>query len=62
MGGVMSAVENNALSGISRLRGKVHLVIDLPSTHQFAPNIREEIQEKIGHLWDVKQVDIEFTD
>ncbi|HNT06038.1 MAG TPA: iron-sulfur cluster assembly scaffold protein [Anaerolineae bacterium] len=42
--------------------GRVHLVIDLPSTHQFAPNIREEIQEKIGHLWDVKQVDIEFTD
>jgi nitrogen fixation NifU-like protein len=42
--------------------GVVRIVIDLPSDHQFANNIREDIQEKIGHLWDVKELTVEFTE
>ena len=42
--------------------GKVRVVIDLPSDHQFAANIREEVIEKIGPLWDVEQVVVEFTE
>jgi len=42
--------------------GMVRVVIDLPSDHQFAPNIQEEIEEKIGHLWDVKGVEVRFVD
>lgn len=42
--------------------GAVRVVIDLPADHQFAASIREDIMEKVGHLWDVKQVVVEFTD
>lgn len=42
--------------------GKVRVAIDLPADHQFAANIREEILEKIEHLWDVDEVVIEFTE
>ncbi|MCJ7736184.1 MAG: iron-sulfur cluster assembly scaffold protein [Anaerolineae bacterium] len=41
--------------------GHARVVIDLPEDHQFAGNIREEIHEKIGHLWDVDEVTVEFT-
>lgn len=42
--------------------GRVRVVIDLPPDHQFAANIREEINEKIGHLWDVKEATVEFVE
>jgi hypothetical protein len=42
--------------------GTVRVVLDLPSDHQFAANIREEITEKIEPLWDVERVAIEFTE
>lgn len=42
--------------------GVVRVVLDLPADHMFANNIREEIEEKLGHLWDVKQVIVEFTE
>jgi nitrogen fixation NifU-like protein len=42
--------------------GKVRVVVDLPSEHQFAANIREEIMDKIEPLWDVDEVTVEFTE
>ena len=42
--------------------GEVTIAIDLPSNHQFASAIKEEIREKIESLWDIKRVKIEFTD
>jgi nitrogen fixation NifU-like protein len=42
--------------------GVVKVVIDMPSDHQFASNIREEVTEKIGPLWDVKKVIVEFAE
>jgi NifU-like protein involved in Fe-S cluster formation/metal-sulfur cluster biosynthetic enzyme len=41
--------------------GTVYVALKLSDDHQFAANIREEILEKIEHLWDVQQVEIEFT-
>jgi nitrogen fixation NifU-like protein len=41
--------------------GEVDIIIDLPSNHQFAKAIVEEIKEKIETLWDIKKVNIEFT-
>ncbi len=41
--------------------GIVKVVVDLPSDHQFASNVREEIGEKIEPLWDVDKVEVEFT-
>ena len=42
--------------------GTVRVVIDLPSDHQFAPNIEHEIRDKIEPLWDVERVIVEFTE
>jgi NifU-like protein involved in Fe-S cluster formation len=42
--------------------GIVSVSIDLPSNHLFASNIKDEIEEKIGNLWDVKGVKVKFND
>ena len=42
--------------------GNVRVVVDLPADHQFAPAIKDEIMEKIEPLWDVKEVDVQFTE
>lgn len=63
----------NPLSGLDIVRtdlvndikvedGVVSLSVDLPSNHLFAANIREEVEEKIAHLWDVKEVKVKFND
>jgi len=41
--------------------GTVRVVVDLPSDHQFAPSIRNEIVDKIEPLWDIDQVIVEFV-
>ncbi len=38
------------------------VAIDLPSNSLFATNISDEIEEKIGSLWDVKEVKVTFND
>lgn len=40
----------------------VRVAVDLPAHHQFAPNIREEIVEKLESRWDVDKVIVEFTE
>jgi NifU-like protein involved in Fe-S cluster formation len=63
----------NPLSGLDLVRtnlvkvidvgdGVVRINIDLSEDHQFANNIKEEIDEKIGTLWDVKEVIVEFIE
>lgn len=42
--------------------GRVDILIDLPSSHQFAKAIVDEIKEKIETLWDINEVNIKFTD
>jgi hypothetical protein len=55
-------IRTNLVKDVQLSDGVVRIVIDLPSDHQFAANIREDIQDKIGHMWDVKDVHIEFTE
>ncbi|KGK98881.1 nitrogen fixation protein NifU [Methanococcoides methylutens] len=40
--------------------GNVRVVLDLPSTHQFAAAIKEDITEKLESLWDVESVTVDF--
>ncbi|MBP2030423.1 NifU-like protein involved in Fe-S cluster formation/metal-sulfur cluster biosynthetic enzyme [Methanohalophilus levihalophilus] len=42
--------------------GIVRVVVDLPSDHQFAPAIKEDVIEKLESLWDVKRVEVVFTE
>lgn len=58
----LDVVRTNLIKKIQIDNGKVFLTIDLPSNHQFASSIREEIKEKIETLWDIKQVIVEFID
>jgi nitrogen fixation protein NifU and related proteins len=58
----LDLVRTKLVKGIEIKDGRVRIVVDLPADHQFANNIREEIDEKIGTLWDVKEVVVEFTE
>jgi nitrogen fixation NifU-like protein len=58
----LDLVRTNLVTDIELNNGVVRVVIDIPSDHQFANNIKDEISEKIEPLWDVKQVVVEFTE
>ena len=58
----LDLVKTNLVKDIKLKDGNVTVAIDLPATHQFAAAIREEIQEKIEPLWDVKKLTIDFSD
>ncbi len=57
----LDLVRTKVVKDINVADGVVRVDIDLPADHQFAANIREEVIEKIEPLWDVKQVNIEFS-
>jgi len=58
----LDIVRTKLVQDMSIQDGIVRVVVDLPANHQFASNIRDEIVEKIGSLWDVKRVDVVFTE
>ncbi|MBN2179477.1 MAG: iron-sulfur cluster assembly scaffold protein [Deltaproteobacteria bacterium] len=58
----LDLVRTNLVTDVEVEGGVVRVVIDIPSGHQFANNIRDEILEKIEPLWDVNQVVVEFTE
>jgi nitrogen fixation NifU-like protein len=58
----LDVIRTNLVKDIQVSDGVVRIVIDLPSDHQFAASIREDVQDKIAHIWDVKDVRIEFTE
>ncbi len=40
--------------------GNITVFVELPEDHQFAANLRNEIQERIEPLWDVRSVTVVF--
>ena len=56
----LDIVRTELVKSISVSEGHVTIAIDLDADHPFAHAIREDIQEKVGHLWDVKEVAIRF--
>ena len=58
----LDLVRTNLVKGIEVADGTVKVVIDLPADHQFANNIREEIVDKVEPLWDVKHVEVDFSE
>lgn len=57
----LDIIRTKLVKSITITDGAVQIVVDMAPDHQFAGNIREEIMEKISHLWDVKSVNITFT-
>jgi len=58
----LNLVRTNLVKDIEVKDGIVRVVIDLPPNHQFASAIKEEIADKIEHLWDVKKLVVDFTE
>ncbi|MDD5016682.1 MAG: iron-sulfur cluster assembly scaffold protein [Eubacteriales bacterium] len=58
----LDMVATNLVKEIEVKDGVVRLVIDMPEDHQFSAAIKEEVREKIEPLWDVKKVQIGFTE
>lgn len=58
----LDVVRTELVGDVDVKEGVVTIRVDLPSNHQFANNIREEIAEKIETLWDVDEVIVSFND
>lgn len=58
----LDLVKTELVTGIVVSKGKVTVSIDLPANNQFANNIKQEVIEKIEPLWDVKEVEVQFSD
>ncbi len=58
----LDLIRTNLVTEILVDGGVVTIGIDLPGNHQFAPNIEEEIRDRIENLWDVDEVKVNFTE
>lgn len=58
----LDIVRTELVTKIEVNEGNVRILLDLPSNHQFAAAIKEDIMEKIESLWDVKEVKVVFTE
>ena len=56
----LDIVKTELVTGVQVTEGRVTVQIGLAADHPFSNAIREDIQEKIGRLWDVTEVDIRF--
>lgn len=58
----LDVVRTELITDIQVKDGTVHVNVDLPENHQFAPAMKEDIKDKIEPLWDVEKVIVEFSD
>lgn len=58
----LDLVKTELVTGIVVNKGKVTVSLDLPSNNQFANNIKQEVLEKVQPLWDVTEVEVQFSD
>jgi NifU-like protein involved in Fe-S cluster formation len=58
----LGLVRAKLVTELTLKKGVVQIVVDLPSDHQFAKAIKDEIIEKVEPLWDVDRVDVGFTE
>ncbi|MCX6652104.1 MAG: iron-sulfur cluster assembly scaffold protein [Methanomassiliicoccales archaeon] len=57
----LDIVRGNLIKEVKVEEGVVKISVDLPESHIFASNIKEEVNERIETLWDVKKVEISFN-
>lgn len=58
----LGLVRAKLVTDISVSDGNVRVLVDLPSDHQFASAIKDEIIEKVEPIWDVDKVVVDFTE
>lgn len=57
----LDIVRGNLITDVKVEEGAVSIWVDLPENHIFAANIRDEINERIENIWDVKKVELHFA-
>ena len=58
----LDVVRTKLVKGVEVKDGRVKVFVEMPSDHQFAKNVEEEIVERIEPLWDVKEVKVIFKE
>lgn len=58
----LDVVRTGIIRDISVNEGIINLTVDLPQNHQFAATIKEDIEEKLKNLWDIKEVNVKFSE
>jgi len=58
----LDIVRTELVTKIEVKEGIVRVLLDLPSGHQFANAIKEDLVEKLETLWDIKEVKVVFTE
>lgn len=58
----LDIVKTELIGNIALKDKTADITVDLPSNHQFANAIKEDIIEKLQSLWDIDNVNIRFTE
>ncbi len=58
----LDLVRTELIKDVNIREGIVDVIIDLPSDHPFANAIKDDIIDKISTIWDVKNVNVAFTE
>jgi NifU-like protein involved in Fe-S cluster formation len=58
----LDIVRTDLVKAIEVHSGVARVLVDLPSNHQFAHAIKDDITDKISPLWDIERVDVNFTE
>ncbi len=53
-------VRTNIVKSVAIEEDTVKVAIALESDHQFASNIKEEVTERLGGLWDIEKIEVVF--
>lgn len=57
----VDVLRSKLVSEIKINEGIVNIYLDMEREHQFANNVQNEIKEMLEPLWDIKEVNVEFT-
>ncbi len=58
----LDVVKTDLIGDIDVEDGVISLKVDLAEDHQFANAIKEDIMEKLEHLWDIDDIKIKFAE
>lgn len=58
----LDMVETNLVKAVDITDKVITVTIDLDESHQFAPNLKAEVTEKLETLWDIDNIVVIFSD
>ncbi len=58
----LDVVKTNLIKKVELINKEIIVIMDIPSNHQFANSLKEDIVEKLEALWDIERVKVEFTE